>query len=115
LPAHLMLVTPAAITTRRYWDFSTGNRVKLASFGEYAEAFRATFTEAVRRRMRSIAPVSVSVSGGLDSSSVFCVAAGMGPINGISYTSDRGDADERRYLPDLEQKYSATIQRIPIE
>ena len=36
--------------------------------------FKAHFVEAVKRRMRSAYPVAMSVSGGLDSSSVFCQA-----------------------------------------
>nr|UXE46010.1 asparagine synthetase [glutamine-hydrolyzing] 3 [uncultured bacterium] len=123
VPSHLALVSPGRFTTRRYWDFDVANPLKLGSFDEYAEAFRAHFEEAVRRRARSAHPVAVSVSGGLDSSSIFCQAetlrrrGGTPPrILGISYIGSQGThADERRYLPDLERAFDATIERIPME
>ena len=74
VPAHVAIVTPTGATTHRYWDFDTGRALRLGSFDEYAEAFREHFAEAVRRRTRSRSGVAVSVSGGLDSSSVFCQA-----------------------------------------
>jgi len=39
--------------------------------------FRERFAEAVRRRVRSAYPAAVSLSGGLDSSSIFCQAEAL--------------------------------------
>jgi asparagine synthase (glutamine-hydrolysing) len=122
--AHLAIVTPERIVTRRYWDFETGRVLRLPSFEDYAEAFRERFREAVRRRIRSAHPVVVSVSGGLDSSSVFCQAETLRRADqtvaralvGISYLGAPGtDADERRYLVDIERDYGVEIERFPIE
>jgi asparagine synthase (glutamine-hydrolysing) len=124
VPSHLVVITPDRVLTRQYWDFDPGRTIRLRSFGEYAEAFRERFAEAVRRRVRSVRPVAVSVSGGLDSSSVFCQAealrrAGAAPcpsVAGISYIGTEGtDADERQYLLDIEREYGVTIERYPIE
>jgi len=73
-PGHMALLTPQVFTKRRYWDFDPASQVRLSSFDEYAGAFRHLFEQAVRRRLRSAHPVAVSVSGGLDSSSILCVA-----------------------------------------
>ncbi|MBI4421389.1 MAG: hypothetical protein HY560_11245 [Gemmatimonadetes bacterium] len=115
--SHTAVVTRERVVVRRYWDFDTGRTIRLGSFPEYAEAFRERFVEAVRRRTRSARPVAVSVSGGLDSSSVFCQAVALaGGVLGISYVAAQGsDADERRYLLDIERQYDASIARIPIE
>jgi asparagine synthase (glutamine-hydrolysing) len=124
VPSHLAIVTPQKVVTRRYWDFDPGRRIRLGSFDAYAEAFRERFAEAVRRRARSEGPVAVSVSGGLDSSSVFCQAETLRragavscpAIAGISYTGAEGsDADERRYLSEIERDYGIEIERYPIE
>ncbi|MBI4500158.1 MAG: hypothetical protein HY700_03255 [Gemmatimonadetes bacterium] len=124
VPAHVAVVTPEAISTRRYWDFDTGRSETLGSFDDYAEAFRERFAEAVRRRIRSARPVAVSVSGGLDSSSIMCQSevlrrANPGtvpPLVGISYTGAQGsDADEERYLLDLEREYGIAVVRFPME
>jgi len=120
-PAHLLRVTPDGVQApRRYWDFDPGLAVRFATFGECAEAFRERFGEAVRRRVRSAYPVVVSVSGGLDSSAVFCVAETLRragtvacpALVGLSYTGAEGTtADERAYLDHIEQAYGVPIER----
>jgi asparagine synthase (glutamine-hydrolysing) len=124
VPGHLVIVTADRAVTRRYWDFDTGRSLRLRSVDEYVEAFRERFAAAVRRRIRSTRPVAVSVSGGLDSSSIFCVAENLRrqgrvpcpEIAGLSYYGEEGtDADERRYLVDLERQYAVQIERICIE
>ena len=122
VPAHSVLVTPDGTSVWRYWDFDVGTVIKLGSEAEYAEAFAERFSVAVRRRIRSATPVSVSVSGGLDSSAVFCQAetlrraGGYCPeVQGISYHGPEGSpADERQYLVEMERVYGIDIQRIPM-
>ncbi len=122
-PAHILRVTPrGAETPRRYWDFDPGLAIRLRTFDEYAEGFRERFGEAVRRRVRSAYPVAVSVSGGLDSSSIFCQAeaarrasdaAPCPAVLGFSYTGPEGStSDERRYLEEIERAYGVRIDRI---
>jgi asparagine synthase (glutamine-hydrolysing) len=53
VPAHLVVVTPEQSVARRYWDFDRGHALRLSSFGEYVDAFRERFAEAVRRRTRA--------------------------------------------------------------
>lgn len=120
-PAHMALLTPEGLRTGRYWDFDSAGSIRLGSFGEYAEGFRHLFEQAVRRRMRTAHPIAVSVSGGLDSSSIFCMAETLArrepgvlaPV-GLSYISPEGSpSDERGFLIDIENKYGSTIHRVP--
>jgi asparagine synthase (glutamine-hydrolysing) len=123
VPAHIVIVTPYGITRTRYWDFDTERQLRFRSFEEYVEAFGSHFKEAVRRRSRSQYPVAVSVSGGLDSSAIFCQAETLRrtgvvaapAIAGVSYISNGGDADEQAYLHDIEVKYGVEVDRYPIE
>jgi asparagine synthase (glutamine-hydrolysing) len=119
-PAHVMTVTPdGAGSARRYWDFPRDTRLPCASFGEYAEAFHERFAEAVRRRTRSAYPVAVSLSGGLDSSSIFCQAevlrreADLCPaLLAFSYVGPEGSmSDERAYLAEIECAYGVRVER----
>jgi len=57
-----------------YWQLDPGRELPAATNEEYALQFREIFTEAVRCRLRSVYPVGCMLSGGLDSSSVACVA-----------------------------------------
>ena len=122
IPGHMAIVTTKGFMTRRYWAFDPERRIRFGSFQEHAEAFRERFEEAVRRRLRSAYPVAVAVSGGLDSSSILCLAETLRrrapdrypPLLGISLTSrDGSPSDEKSFLLDIERAYDIEIKRIP--
>jgi len=121
-PAHVLCVTAGQVVTRRYWDFDLAARARIRSFPECVEAFRVHFEEAVRRRIRSAFPVVVSVSGGLDSSAIFCAGETLRkreggqqqPLVGMSYIYAEGlPSDEKAFLLDIERDYGVSIARIP--
>jgi len=74
-PAHSIVVSRNRTQMRSYWSLDPTRELRLSSNEEYAEAFREKFTEAVRCRLRSTFPVGSMLSGGLDSSSITCVAS----------------------------------------
>ena len=74
-PAHTLTIdSNNQLKLNRYWSLQPGKEIKYQSDSEYAEKFREIFTEAVRCRLRSAFPIGSHLSGGLDSSSVTCVA-----------------------------------------
>jgi asparagine synthase (glutamine-hydrolysing) len=73
-PANSMVVGREKSSTTTYWTLDPSRELRLRSDEEYAEAFYEVFAEAVRCRLRSAFPVGSELSGGLDSSSVACVA-----------------------------------------
>jgi asparagine synthase (glutamine-hydrolysing) len=73
-PASYVQCRPGAVTIRKYWSFDPSKRICYRTDGEYEEHFRALFNTAVRRRLRSDRPVLAELSGGMDSSSIVCVA-----------------------------------------
>jgi len=73
-PGSCMSVSGSGLKIRRYWALNPQYELSLKSDGEFEEAFRELFTESVRCRLRSAFPVGATLSGGLDSSSVSCVA-----------------------------------------
>ena len=58
----------------QYWDLDPYNEIHLNSQEEYINVFKDVFKETVRCRLRSAFPVASMLSGGLDSSSVSCIA-----------------------------------------
>jgi asparagine synthase (glutamine-hydrolysing) len=74
-PAHCMIVTRNNVTLRQYWRLEETPKLHLRSDREYVEAFLEVYAEAVRCRLRSLRPVGVTLSGGLDSGSVAALAA----------------------------------------
>jgi len=107
-----------------YWDFPADQPIRLSGPEEYAEAYRDLFFQAVRRRLRSRFPVAVSVSGGIDSSSILTTAlnlrgsGGAEPfpeVSAFSYTLPQGSpSDESAFLDEIERHYPVAIQRIPV-
>lgn len=73
-PAHCLRLGREGLRIWSYWSLDPGRELKSKSAREYAEGFHHHFLEAVRPRLRSAYPVGVMLSGGLDSSSVTCVA-----------------------------------------
>jgi asparagine synthase (glutamine-hydrolysing) len=73
-PAHHLTVSVADLQLQSYWQLDPTRELRLESDQAYAEQFLALFTEAVRCRLRSAFPIGSMLSGGLDSSSITCVA-----------------------------------------
>ena len=63
------------ISLGQYWSPLQVQTISPASDQQCAETFLSLFSEAIRCRMRSSAPVGSTLSGGLDSSSISCLAA----------------------------------------
>jgi len=72
--AFVLVVSQDSEESHQYWSLDPSLEISYQSDAEYAAAFREIFTEAVRCRLRSAFPVGSDLSGGLDSSSVVCVA-----------------------------------------
>jgi asparagine synthase (glutamine-hydrolysing) len=73
-PGCRMTVTRDGTRLASYWELDPSRELRLGSDEEYAEAFREQFAAAVRCRLRTVFPVGSLLSGGLDSSSVTCMA-----------------------------------------
>jgi len=73
-PAHTMRVDSQGLHLRCYWQPDPVKELRLKSDREYADVFRDVFAEAVRCRLRSAFPVGSTLSGGMDSSSITCMA-----------------------------------------
>jgi asparagine synthase (glutamine-hydrolysing) len=74
LPAHYMLIDNAEIENVFYWHIDKKRFSHLISDADFVEEFRKTFEESVRCRIRSPFKIASHLSGGLDSSSIACVA-----------------------------------------
>jgi asparagine synthase (glutamine-hydrolysing) len=74
-PAHSLVVRDGVVhPPRLYYVLGSQPAPSCRTDREWIDAFRAILDEAVRCRLRSQTPVGMAVSGGLDSSSMACVA-----------------------------------------
>ena len=72
-PGHLVCIRDRRTHVECYWRRSTP-RITYKTDADYEEHFRHVFRQSVRRRLRCDSPVLAELSGGLDSSSIVCVA-----------------------------------------
>ncbi len=112
-PSSSVLLQSGKHTVRKYWDFDPETRIRYRTDGEYEEHFRAVFAEAVRRRLRSDRPILAELSGGMDSSSIVCMAdtiiasgsAETPRLDTVSYYNDsEPNWNERPYFTKVEKK-----------
>jgi asparagine synthase (glutamine-hydrolysing) len=116
-PSSSVLIRAGKHNVSKFWDFDPSKRICYSTDAKYEEHFRAVFTDAVRRRLRSDSPILAELSGGMDSSSVVCMADAI--IAGGSAESPRLDTlsyyddsepnwNERPYFTKVEEKRGRT-------
>ena len=71
---HCVTVTASDVSVRPFWTLPLGNTVRYRRESEYDEHLRALFRSAVECRLPKDAPAIAELSGGLDSSSIVCMA-----------------------------------------
>ncbi len=112
-PSSFIHLREGAQTIRKYWDFNPSKRISYREDSEYEEQFRTVFAESIRRRLRSDSPVLAELSGGMDSSSIVCMAdevirqgdAEIPRIDTVSYYDDsEPNWNERPYFIKVEQR-----------
>jgi asparagine synthase (glutamine-hydrolysing) len=108
-PASFVRITSSTASVETYWHFASQPVSQVRSDTEYEERFRALFFDAVRRRLRSACPVIAELSGGMDSSSVVCVADKLvasenhEPVQTVSFFDDtEPNWNERPYFAAVE-------------
>jgi asparagine synthase (glutamine-hydrolysing) len=111
-PSSFVVIKPGTSATHKYWDFDPAKRIRYRGDTEYEEHFRFVFTESVRRRLRSDSTILAELSGGMDSSSIVCmadriIASGGGEtprLDTLSYYDDSEPGwNERPYFSQIEQ------------
>lgn len=121
-PSCFVCFTDQGQHQHKYWDFDRGKRTSYRTDSEYEEHFRSFFRRAVKRRLRSNGHVTAELSGGVDSSSIVCVADDVianegGPeLNTLSYYDDsEPNWNERPYFALVERKRGRTGNHINIQ
>lgn len=99
-PAHALVVDSAGtMQLHHYWTLDLTRTIELADDAAYAEAFAEHFSRAVQGTLRADRPLSVMLSGGLDSSVIVAEAAaprsrGRHPLYSFTVGYPGRDVDE---------------------
>jgi asparagine synthase (glutamine-hydrolysing) len=112
-PGQFVCVRNGRALIERFWRFNAKSRIRYKTDGEYEEHFRHVFRQSVRRRLRSDSPTLAELSGGLDSSSIVCMADDILAIEGAEtprldtlsyYDKTEPSGDDCIHFPKIEQK-----------
>ncbi|REK75817.1 asparagine synthase-related protein [Paenibacillus paeoniae] len=118
-PAHYFVLKDGKLSLSRYCVLDSPGKLKLKSDGEYVEAFRDVFQEAVDARVRTRHGVGAQLSGGLDSGAVAGFAARRlrkenRTLQTFSYVpvSDFVDYTSKWYMPNERPYIEKTVAHI---
>jgi asparagine synthase (glutamine-hydrolysing) len=122
-PGGYLEVTPGKVRVHRYWSFNALPDIRYRFDAEYEEQFRNLFRQSVKRRLRTSYPILADLSGGLDSSSIVCMAHDIlmqgeasADLHTLSYYStDEPGGDERPYFTAVEELIGKQGTHIHIE
>jgi asparagine synthase (glutamine-hydrolysing) len=112
-PGHTVIVQNGRLRAQRFWGLDPNHDIRYKTDREYEEHFRHLFREAVRSRLRVDGPVWGSLSGGLDSSAIICMAdeiiaageAKASRLETVSYVYDEATtSDERKFIQSVEER-----------
>lgn len=120
--AHFMEVGNGEPQPKQYWQPDLWATLPYTKDEEYIEHYRELLFDTVRRLSRSHRPVAIDVSGGLDSSAVFCIAERLRrtsqlPAPGIegyalAFTDD-SEANELTYARAVGEYLGVPIHEVP--
>jgi asparagine synthase (glutamine-hydrolysing) len=122
-PAHSMSVGQSGLRFSEYWQLDPEVRIRYKRDEDFCEHYRQVHSDCVRRASRSAGPLAFEVSGGLDSSSLFCMAdlllkQGRLPapdIRGYTLAGPTGsDADEVAFARSVAQQTGRAITESPL-
>ncbi|RJX41525.1 asparagine synthetase B [Paenibacillus pinisoli] len=118
-PAHYFVLQDGKLNLSRYCTLESPGILKLKSDGEYVEAFREVFQQAVDARVRTVRGVGAQLSGGLDSGAVVGFAARRlreenRTLQTFSYVpvGDFIDYTSKRYMPNERPYIEKTVAHI---
>jgi asparagine synthase (glutamine-hydrolysing) len=122
LPGHLLVFERGEITIRQYWDVPIGStaatKIPTAAHGQdLVSQFRDLLAESVKLRLMSDVPLGMFLSGGIDSSAIAALMAGMidRPLQTFSVAFEDRAFNELEYARDVARAIKADAHEIVID
>jgi asparagine synthase (glutamine-hydrolysing) len=105
-------VSRGGLSIEKYWNPQPENRLRMKD-EEFVEEFLPIFKKAVACRLRCHRPVGMMLSGGMDSSSIACIAGELGrerrddpQVHAFSWDFDENRTpDPPEYIRGIQRKY----------
>ena len=120
LPGHTLVFENGRVITRQYWDIPAGRcdaAVSRLSDAEAVRRFRELLEHSVRIRLMADVPLGMFLSGGLDSSAIATLMAGMidRPLQTFSVAFKQRAFSELDYAREVSRAIHADAHEIVID
>ncbi len=116
--AHSLTITKNQIKSQQYWSLDSNKKIFLTSDEEYRECFLDLLSKSIIDKLHDKDKVGILLSGGFDSSSIFCLIEELKSknrlntnITGYTATFDEKEVDESNYIRSIEKKWDAKIHK----
>lgn len=119
-PATTITVLPHKVVRFNYWE-PTLNNLEPKDDEEYFKTFRELLFNSIKNRMHSKFPVAISLSGGLDSSALTCIASRITkhhfrPFFVVSSVSQEeyqgGEFDNRYFIRSIQEREEIQVKQV---
>ena len=118
-PAHVLTADADGVRLRRYWQPDLCAELRYRRDEDYAEHLTELLRTAVAACLRAPGPVGISLSGGIDSSSITGIAAemvagGAVPATGIEafFLQSPGGADDGPFFDQVVARWALPAHRV---
>ena len=120
-PGHAVSLAHGSTETRAFWSLPRDREIRYADDRDYEEQMLDLFREAVQVRIASGTPSSAELSGGLDSSSIVCMAdrlrrkmpTQIPQFTTFSYTHE--NCPDEKYFREVEQVCGLSASHLELE
>lgn len=114
---HSMIVSHGALQFAKYWSWKTPRNIRYRDERQYVDHLLEVLTEAIGCRLSRSGPTGLMLSGGLDSSTIAGIAAGILVKKGRSPREFRGYSQVFDNLPSVDERsyIKETVDFLKIE
>jgi asparagine synthase (glutamine-hydrolysing) len=120
-PGHAVSLAQGRTVTRAFWSLARDREIRYADERDYEEQMLDLFREAVQVRIASGTPSSAELSGGLDSSSIVCMAdrlrhelpAQIPQFTTFSYTHE--NCPDEKYFREVERVCGLSASHLELQ
>jgi asparagine synthase (glutamine-hydrolysing) len=116
LPGHFLIWKDGNVKIQKYWDVSFEPKHAEKSDAEFVEEWRELFRKSVELRLMADVPLGMFLSGGIDSSAICAMMAGMvdEPIKTFSVGFKEREANEFEYARIVSKAFKTDHHEITI-